>query len=117
MYTFILDPSFHSTMPVFCFCNAEDGEKTSILGFEKGTKNKELIHYKITVNGPLKVTHPSVQFDAVKSEMRFLAENGEVSITRKLLVVVSVSRFMKSTFNISLQFEHSLPMRLTEEST
>lgn len=65
-------------MPVFCFCDAEDGEKTSVLGFEKG-KNKELTHYKITVNGPLRATHPNIQFDSLKSEMLFLTDNGEAS--------------------------------------
>lgn len=64
-------------MPVFCLCDAEDGERTSVLGIEKG-KQKELTHYKITVGGPFSSTHPSIQFDQLKSEMKFMAGASEV---------------------------------------
>lgn len=75
---FILDPSLQSALPVFCLCDAADGEKTSVLGIEKG-KNKDLTHHKITVAGPVSVSNPATQFDQLKSEMAFLTNNGEVT--------------------------------------
>lgn len=108
MSNFILDPSLQSALPVFCFCDAEDGEKTSILGIEKG-KNRELVHYKIIVSGPVPVSHPSIQFEMLKLEMAFLTDNGEVNlesiyrctviITSLLLLsfLVVLSLFMKHT--------------------
>ena len=66
-----------TTLPIFCLCDAEDGERTSILGIEKG-KNKELTHYKITVNGPFKSSNQSIQFDALKSEMTRMVIGEEV---------------------------------------
>ena len=74
---FILDTSLQSSLPVFCLCDAEDGERTSILGIEKG-KNDELTQYKITVAGPIPPTHANIQFDHLKSEMTFMTEVGEV---------------------------------------
>ena len=74
---FIWDPSIQSALPIFCLCDAEDGERTSILGIEKG-KNKELSHYKITVGGPFISSHPSIQLDQLKSEMKFMASYTEV---------------------------------------
>lgn len=74
---FILDTSLQSALPVFCLCDAEDGERTSILGIEKG-KNNELTHYKITVAGPITATHTNIQFDHLKSEMAFMTQVGEV---------------------------------------
>jgi len=67
-----------TTLPIFCLCDAEDGERTSILGIEKG-KNKELTHYKITVNGPFKSSNQSIQFDALKSEMTRMVIGEEFS--------------------------------------
>ena len=78
-----MDPSLQSLLPVFCLCDFEDGEKTSILGIEKG-KNKDLTNYKITVAGPVKSTHPNIQFEQLKSEMAFLTDNGQVMMTTKL---------------------------------
>ncbi|XP_046442103.1 protein zwilch homolog [Daphnia pulex] len=75
---FILDTSLQSALPVFCLCDAEDGERTSILGIEKG-KNNELTHYKITVAGPITATHTNIQFDHLKSEMAFMTQVGEFS--------------------------------------
>lgn len=72
-----MDPSLQSLLPVFCLCDFEDGEKTSILGIEKG-KNKDLTNYKITVAGPVKSSHPNIQFEQLKSEMAFLTDNGQV---------------------------------------
>lgn len=76
---FIFDPSLQSALPVFCLCNAEDGEKTSIIGIEKG-KNREITHYKITVGGPITSSHQSIQFENLKSEMAFMTDNSEVYI-------------------------------------
>ena len=76
---FILDPELLSPLPVFCLCDAEDGEKTSILGIEK-TKRKELTNYKINVDGPVASSNPSIQFDKLKKEMSFLIQNGEVCV-------------------------------------
>ncbi len=78
-----MDPSLQSLLPVFCLCDFEDGEKTSILGIEKG-KNKDLTNYKITVAGPVKSSHPNIQFEQLKSEMAFLTDNGQVMMTSKL---------------------------------
>lgn len=104
-------------MPVFCFCDAEDGEKTSILGFEKG-KNKELTHYKITVNGPLRPTHPSVQFDALKSEMLFLSDNGEVNMMNSFCMLFSAYTDCDcGMFCYSLLPVHLHHTKLTEELT
>ena len=66
-----------TTLPIFCLCDAEDGEKTSILGIERG-KNKEITHYKITVDGPFKSSNQSIQFEALKSEMAHLVVGEEV---------------------------------------
>ena len=63
---------------MFCLCDAEDGEKTSVLGMERG-KNKEVTHFKITVGGPLKFNDQSVQFDALKSEMAHMVNGEEVT--------------------------------------
>lgn len=68
---------------MFCLCDAEDGERTSILGIEKG-KNKELTHYKITVGGPIPSSHSSIQFETLKSEMAFVTGSGEVKNVKKL---------------------------------
>jgi hypothetical protein len=76
-----MDPSLQSLLPVFCLCDFEDGEKTSILGIEKG-KNKDLTNYKITVAGPVKSTSPNIQFEQLKSEMAFLTDNGQVKTTK-----------------------------------
>jgi len=64
-------------LPIFCLCDAEDGEKTSVLGIERG-KNKELTHYKITVDGPFKSCNQSIQFEALKSEMSHMVAGEEV---------------------------------------
>merc|ERR1712071_592346 len=69
---------------MFCLCDAEDGEKTSVLGMERG-KNKEVTHFKITVGGPLKFNDQSVQFDALKSEMAHMV-NGEEFTSRAFAI-------------------------------
>lgn len=83
MSKFILDPELLSALPAFCLCDAEDGEKTSLLGIEK-CKKKELSYYKINVDGPVASSHPSIQFDKLKSEMSFLTKNGEVWHTSRI---------------------------------
>ncbi|KAI9563949.1 hypothetical protein GHT06_007687 [Daphnia sinensis] len=75
---FILDPSLQSALPVFCLADAEDGERTSVLGVERG-RNNELIRYKITVAGPVTSTDPTIQLDHLKSEMAFFTNVGEYS--------------------------------------
>ena len=104
--------SLQAALPVFCLCDAEDGERTSILGIEKG-KNKELIHYKITVGGPVTSTHPTIQFNHLKSEMAFLTGDNQVSIKVKYLIckiVIPISLLR------SLQLGRSPFMKLIEGS-
>ena len=72
-----MDSEFHSALPVFCLCDGEDGEKTSILGIEKA-KNNELTNYKINVDGPVAPSNPNIQFDKLKKEMSLLTQNCEV---------------------------------------
>lgn len=81
---FILDSSLQSALPVFCLCDADDGERTSTLGIERG-KNRELTHYKITVAGPITSSHPSIQFDNLKSEMAFMTGAAEVGRISSLI--------------------------------
>ena len=63
--------------PVLCLCDAQDGERTTILGFEKG--KKELIHYKVSIEGPIKSTNENIQLEKLKSEMEYLANKEDVS--------------------------------------
>lgn len=85
---FIFDPSLQSALPVFCLADAEDGERTSVLGIEKG-RNNELIRYKITVAGPITSTDPTIQLDHLKSEMAFLTNVEEVGIYHILTELTS----------------------------
>ena len=63
--------------PVVCLCDGQDGEKTTVLGFEKG--KKDLTHYKVTIDGPIKSNHSSIQMETLKSGMDFLTDKDEVS--------------------------------------
>jgi len=63
-------------MPVLCLCDAQDGERTSILGMEK--VKRDLIHYKVTINGPVRSTNEKIQLERLKSEMKYLINQDEV---------------------------------------
>lgn len=69
-------------MPVLCLCDGQDGEKTSLLGFKRECQKskKELILYKVTVDGPVKFNSETIQYDNLKSEMAYLTDDEEVSI-------------------------------------